>query len=128
MKTSQNNVFQNIAKFANFSDAIIIRPRHFRHKYNAILISAIGWSMKFRETKFHKISRKNSFRILRNFYDYFLKFCKVSFCELKQNFAKFREIFATKFRSLFDEAKKQCCGDRAGNSSIIFVILFYIMK
>jgi hypothetical protein len=46
----------------------------------------VGWSMKFRETKFRE-------RI------------PFVFREILQNFAKFREIFATKFRFLLDNAK-----------------------
>jgi hypothetical protein len=60
-----------------------------------------------------EISRNNSFRILQNLYVYFAKF-RIA------KYTKFRESCATKFRFLIDEAKKQCCGFRAGNSSIIF--------
>jgi hypothetical protein len=42
----------------------------------------------------NEISRNNSFRILQNFVSRKI-----------QNFAKFREIFATKFRFLLDKAK-----------------------
>jgi hypothetical protein len=56
--------------------------------------SKVGWSMKFRETKFREripfVFREICMFISRN----------------KGNFAKFREIFATKFRFLLDKAKK----------------------
>jgi hypothetical protein len=62
--------------------------------------------MKYRETKFREI---------------------IPFV-LREILCLFRELFATKFRFLHDKVKKQCCGDGAGNCSIIYVTLFYIMK
>jgi hypothetical protein len=50
---------------------------YFKTKTKSIFrfrVEIVGWSMKFRETKFREISRKNSFRISQNFYVYFAKF------------------------------------------------------
>jgi hypothetical protein len=72
--------------------------------------------MKFRETKFREIILSYFAKFLCLFRDFVLG-----------NIRNFEKFLRRNFGFLLDEAKK-FFGDRAGNNSIIFFAIFYIMK